>query len=501
MDYMFSINEVKKSTLVRKIGPILMLLYFLNPKIALSQDYEEWKREQEEQFQLFKDERDAEFLKMLENAWEVMEADLNGDFREPKPEAIPEAGIRFDSSLKNIDESKTIDLNITEIGSDNEISGDDFMKVQSQRIPAGVLQSSLNYYNVEIDYFYFAEGIYHLKGRPTQENLMDYWAKMSQINYDPMINRIREVREKLYLNDWGTLLLVNKMAHEIIGSSVNDMNLFIWFTMTKLGYDLKVGYNSSDIYVLFATSRRLYNTKFLTFGVRRYYVIQLQENNRDVLSMNTYRGNYPGAKKELNLSIDSIPRFPSVVNERELSFRWQDEEYRLTVPVNSDLIDFYRFFPNADMDVYVNASTSSGVNRVLLSQLAQVVNGKNQNEAVSILLHFVQSAFRYKTDDEQFGKQKYMMPDEILHYPYSDCDDRTILFTYLVKQLLELDVIGLRYPNHIATAVKLDLFDGGDYVIYEGEKYIVADPTYINAQIGMTMPKYQNISPELVRLF
>ena len=129
MDYMFSINEVKKSTLVRKIGPILMLLYFLNPKIALSQDYEEWKREQEEQFQLFKDERDAEFLKMLENAWEVMEADLNGDFREPKPEAIPEAGIRFDSSLKNIDESKTIDLNITEIGSDNEISGDDFMKV------------------------------------------------------------------------------------------------------------------------------------------------------------------------------------------------------------------------------------------------------------------------------------------------------------------------------------------------------------------------------------
>ena len=36
----------------------------------------------------------------------------------------------------------------------------------------------------------------------------------------------------------------------------------------------------------------------------------------------------------------------------------------------------------------------------------------------------------------------------------------------------------------------------GDSVKIGSRKYVIADPTYINANIGMNMPKYKNIQPD-----
>ena len=46
----------------------------------------------------------------------------------------------------------------------------------------------------------------------------------------------------------------------------------------------------------------------------------------------------------------------------------------------------------------------------------------------------------------------------------------------------------LHFKNHLATAVHFNSEVEGDYLMIGGEKYIVCDPTYINATIGMTMP-------------
>jgi len=65
-----------------------------------------------------------------------------------------------------------------------------------------------------------------------------------------------------------------------------------------------------------------------------------------------------------------------------------------------------------------------------------------------------------------------------------------------VKELLEIDVIGLKYPGHIATAVKFNDSVKGESIDYQGETYTICDPTYINAQVGIAMPEYKNINPE-----
>jgi hypothetical protein len=133
------------------------------------------------------------------------------------------------------------------------------------------------------------------------------------------------------------------------------------------------------------------------------------------------------------------------------------------------------------------------------TQLAKIIEGKSEIEAANILLRFVQTAFKYKTDIDQFGYEKYFIPEETIYYPYSDCEDRAILYSYLVKNMLNLDTVLLDYPGHVATAINLKGSVGGDFVDFEGKRYYVADPTYINANIGMTMPNVAKYKPKVIK--
>ena len=75
-----------------------------------------------------------------------------------------------------------------------------------------------------------------------------------------------------------------------------------------------------------------------------------------------------------------------------------------------------------------------------------------------------------------------------------------MLFSRLVRDLLGLDVVLIYYPGHLATAVKFSSEVSGDYITYDGARYTICDPTYINASVGMTMPDMDNASAFVVVL-
>ncbi|RMG76496.1 MAG: hypothetical protein D6714_21265 [Bacteroidetes bacterium] len=132
--------------------------------------------------------------------------------------------------------------------------------------------------------------------------------------------------------------------------------------------------------------------------------------------------------------------------------------------------------------------------------LEPLLEGKTTREKVDFLLRLVQYGFEYQTDQEQFGREKYFFPEEVLYFPYADCEDRSALFAQLVKEMTGLEVIGLVFPEHVATAVRFSEDFPGDYVTYEGQKYLICDPTYIGAGSGMVMPKYKNAAAQMVLL-
>jgi hypothetical protein len=134
----------------------------------------------------------------------------------------------------------------------------------------------------------------------------------------------------------------------------------------------------------------------------------------------------------------------------------------------------------------------------LQKQLAVHMKGMSEQQAVNFLLRFVQTSLKYQTDEQQFGEENYLFPEETLFYPYSDCEDRAVLFAWLVQSLLGLQVVGLDYPGHVAAAVHFNETVSGDSVDYQGKRYVVTDPTYINASAGMTMPDFKNFRPTVI---
>ena len=187
--------------------------------------------------------------------------------------------------------------------------------------------------------------------------------------------------------------------------------------------------------------------------------------------------------------------------DRFLKFSYRKKTYQINVAYDTETIRYLKTYPQMDITLYFNSELNLATANPLLKQLKPLVEGKPEVEAVNLILRFVQTAFKYKTDEQQFGLENYLFPEETLHYPYSDCEDRSVFFAWIVHHLLGLQVVGLDFPGHIATAVHFSDNVGGDAINVNGKRFVVTDPTYINAQAGMTMPAYKNKNPGVIRIF
>lgn len=51
----------------------------------------------------------------------------------------------------------------------------------------------------------------------------------------------------------------------------------------------------------------------------------------------------------------------------------------------------------------------------------------------------------------------------------------------------------------MATAVCFDENIDGDYITVSGKKYIICDPTYIGASIGLAMSQFKNVAAKVLK--
>ena len=56
------------------------------------------------------------------------------------------------------------------------------------------------------------------------------------------------------------------------------------------------------------------------------------------------------------------------------------------------------------------------------------------------------------------------------------------------------------YPGHLACAVCFTDNVIGDYISLNWKHYVITDPTYIGAPVGMTMPDIDNTQADVILL-
>jgi len=326
-----------------------------------------------------------------------------------------------------------------------------------------------------------------------------FWTMMSGSKYEPAIESVDSARRELKLDDWGHVTLWRDAVQAIQPGRIAEQNLLLWYFLIKSGYDVRLGYAGSDIHLFVAIKQQVFSTKFTRVGAQTYYAALAPDRGDSIGSFYTYEASYPVRLKPLELANASTGFTKPVSAQRSLTFTYRGKTINLNAPYDRRLVQYLGSFPQSEFEVYYDTDSSQLLRQALLGELKKHIATMSEEDAVNFLLAFVQNAFAYKTDKEQFGYEKYFFVEESFFFPYSDCEDRSVLFAWLVHELVGNKMIGLVYPGHMTTGVALKQAKPGySTVMHNGTRFVIADPTYIGASVGMAMPSYAKLKPKRI---
>ena len=324
------------------------------------------------------------------------------------------------------------------------------------------------------------------------------WKKMSESGFDLVADDCLKHRERLTLDDWGYIELTKTLSESFLGKGTNESVLMQIYLLAQSGYRIRIARNNNRLIPLIPFTCDLYGYSYLTIDGEHYYLICNEKNGG---SYSVFNEKFDG-EKTASLFMRSEPNLTDTPTTPKTFTSKRYPAVAAEVAVNKNLIEYYNNYPVTDYwNEYAKASLSRDVKKTLYPILKREIAGKSEVEAANILLNFVQTAFPYKTDQEQFGYERPLFGDEIFYYPFCDCEDRSILFCILVHDLLKLNIVMLEYPNHIATAVRFKKEVSGYYIQIEYDKFVICDPTYIGASVGDCMPQFRDTKSAIVVVY
>ena len=340
-----------------------------------------------------------------------------------------------------------------------------------------------------------------LKLKALKENaLADAWQQLSQPAYDATVKYALTMRSSKKLCDWAYLDALRSITEKQYGKT-NEAVLMQAYLMSQSGYRIRMAMGSGKLHLLIASNYFIYNMNFFLLGDTRFYVIDGCNDQ----SMHICEGKFDG-EKSLAMQIGQLPLLGMEATQpRKMT---SAKGLTATASVNKNLLDFFSAYPVSQIvnnhtsrwAAYANTPIEQAVKDQLYPPLQRAISGKSEVEAVYLLLNWVQTAFEYGYDDKIWGHDRAFFAQETLYYPYSDCEDRAILFSRLVRDLTGLEVVLLYYPRHLAAAVRFNSDVSGDYLTYNGKKFTVCDPTFVNASVGQSMPDFRNVQAKIIVL-
>ena len=327
---------------------------------------------------------------------------------------------------------------------------------------------------------------------------------MSQSTTNNLITDCLSIRDTLNLPDWGYIKLLDMISSELMGENTNEQRLLHGFLLNQSGYKVRFSYDGKhQLHVLFASNGILYNQSRFFLDNDRYYSYTRPEG-REVYICNFKT---PG-EKEVSFGIHKSPHFSYRPCETREIIVNRHPDLTLKVTPNKNLIDFFNDYPAATPDssplsmwaIHGNTPVSEEIKNDLYPVLRKAIEGKSQYAALQLLLKVAQS-FPYGYDDQIWGHDRAFWMDESWAYPLSDCEDHAINFSHMVRDILDLDVCLIYYPGHLSACVALtDSNVVGDYILHDGKRYLVCDPTYFYSNAGNTAPSCNNAQATLIPL-
>ena len=325
--------------------------------------------------------------------------------------------------------------------------------------------------------------------------------------YDNMLYDCLQERKRHDFSDWAYYQMLLTLTRKFYGEGTNEAVLAQAFLYSQSGYKMRLAHDDSHLYMLAATRHFIYNKLFFSMDGDWYFMLDGKQSEK----LSICQASFP-KESSLSLQISAAQRLamnPS--NERTLTSR-KNPDFSFTIHSNKNYIDFLGTYPSSTVNnnfmtrwsMYANCPLDENIREQLYPQMKAKLQGKTELQQVQELLWWMHgnvdlegviqdaNCFLYRYDEDVWGVDRAFFGEETLFYPYCDCEDRSILLSHFVRDVVGLDVVLVYYPGHLAMAVHFDEPVEGDYVMCDGRKFVIVDPTYIGSRVGETMPMVAN---------
>ena len=337
----------------------------------------------------------------------------------------------------------------------------------------------------------------------SKKDISDAFLELTDKGYTNLVHDCLELRKEYKLCDWAYYKMLQNIAEKACGKGTNEAIFLQGVLLNQSGYQIRFALeDNTKLHIMSRMDGFPYDRGYLTADGKLFFLMDGCKAKNLTVCDAAYPGEQmmslgvaeqPDLKKNLSDKRTVISRFVNVSADMQM---------------NKNLMDFYTDYPTSydgkDMMTrwayYANTPVSPEVKDKVYPQLKQQIGNAPKLMAANMLLNWVQMGLTYAYDEKVWGHDRAFFAEESLFYPFCDCEDRSILFSHLVRDLLDLDVVLVYYPGHLYTAVCFNEDVTGDYIMVNGRKFTVADPTYYNANVGKTMSKMDNSKAKVILL-
>jgi hypothetical protein len=333
-----------------------------------------------------------------------------------------------------------------------------------------------------------------------------FYEAISKSKHCILVDSLLSYRRQNGLDDWFYYQLIRRTAQQLAPKADNyyRYTLYKWFLLVQSGYDATLSTFYDQLLFHVYSTEEVFGIPYYTRNSRQYVCLNIHDYAQAALEAETTEAidiAVPGATKPFSYKVTRMPEFYEVdYTEKSLQFEYRSRNYQFAIKLNPQIRQAFANYPGLDFGEYFNTPMSNRTYQSLVPLLRKNVARMSERKGVDYLMHFTRYAFLYEKDESTFGKEKRMVPEETLMYDKSDCEDRAALFFFLVKEIYNLPMLALMYPTHINIAVQFSKRHNGEFVLYEGKKFTICEPTPQSSDlpIGKQAEHLRNVPPKVV---
>jgi hypothetical protein len=366
----------------------------------------------------------------------------------------------------------------------------------------------VNFYGQEIQLDFSGWPVEELSQPFSAEAVVRFNENLSEGNYRPVVDSLLAFRERHKLDDWLYYQLIRRAAEQISpkAENYNRYTLYKWFLLTRSGYDAVLATSGNRMLFYVQSGDNIYNIPYREKNGRQYICLNYHDYGSIDFEKNPFTEvpvSVQGAYKAFSYRITHLPEFrQGDYQEKDIHFTYNEQEYHFRIKLNPQVKTIFTNYPSSDYAAHFNMPLSKETYGSLIPALKKHIKGLSTRHGVDFLMHFTRYAFLFKPDTEIFGQEKRLSPEQTLLYEYSDCEDRAALFFFLVKEIYNLPMIVVLYPQHVTIGVQFDK-PYGQTIVYKGNKYSFCEPSpqKKDLRIGQTLPELSKTSYEIAYVY